>query len=410
MNRIGSTFRGLAARCRNWRSPQGYLVLMTVAMPFSFATWQALLNNFAVDHAGFTGVEIGFLQSLREVPGFLSFAVVFLLLILREQKVAVLSILLLGAGTALTGFFPTILGLYMTTVLMSLGYHYFETAQQSLTLQWVDKEQAPHFMGRLISVRSFSALAVFGIVHACLEFGGLDLKWVYLAGGGATVAVGIFAWASFPHFPARTEQHKKLIVRPQYWLFYALTFMAGARRQIFIVFAGFMMVEKFGFQASSITLLFLINSIFTIFAAPQIGKFIGKWGERRALTVEYIGLIAIFTAYAFVEVAWLAAVLFILDHIFFSMRIAIKTYFQKIANPADIAGTMGVSFTINHVASVVIPAVFGLVWVVSPPAVFLAGAVMAALSLGLARLVPYIPAPDNVTIWRRYRMFPGPAE
>ncbi|MBM1004307.1 MAG: MFS transporter, partial [Desulfofustis sp. PB-SRB1] len=42
-------------------------------MPLSFGTWQALLNNFTIERAAFTGVEIGMLQSLREIPGFLSF-------------------------------------------------------------------------------------------------------------------------------------------------------------------------------------------------------------------------------------------------------------------------------------------------------------------------------------------------
>ena len=127
---------------------------MAAAVPFSFATWQALLNNFAIEQAQFTGAEIGILQSLREVPGFIAFTVVFLLLLMREQTLAWVSLALLGIGTAITGFFPTVVGLYATTVLMSLGYHYSETVQQSLTLQWIDKSRTAEVMGRVISVRS----------------------------------------------------------------------------------------------------------------------------------------------------------------------------------------------------------------------------------------------------------------
>ncbi len=105
---------------------------MSIAMPIAFNTWVVLLNNFAVERASFTGVEIGILQSLREVPGFLAFTTVFVLLIIKEQTFSVLSLALLGIGVAATGFFPTVYGLYFTTVLMSLGFHYFEAVKQSL--------------------------------------------------------------------------------------------------------------------------------------------------------------------------------------------------------------------------------------------------------------------------------------
>jgi predicted MFS family arabinose efflux permease len=177
--------------------------------------------------------------------------------------------------------------------------------------------------------------------------------------------------------------------------------MAGARRQIFVVFAGFLMVEKFGFDVASMTLMFLANHVIAMALAPRIGKLVGRWGERTVLSIEYGGLIVVFTGYAFVGTAWIAVGLYILDHLFFAMAIAIKTYFQKIADPADIAATSGVSFTINHIAAVVIPAAFGLLWMVSPSAVFLAGTGTAVCSLVLARLVPRRPAHDNVTVLRR---------
>jgi hypothetical protein len=125
----------------SWQTPTTLLVLMSIAMPLAFNTWSALLNNFAVERAAFSGVEIGILQSLREVPGFLSFTVIFVLLIIKEQTFAVISLALLGLGVAMTGFFPTEYGLYFTTVLMSTGFHYFEAIKQSLSLQWLSKEE-----------------------------------------------------------------------------------------------------------------------------------------------------------------------------------------------------------------------------------------------------------------------------
>ena len=122
---------------RNLVSPISLLILMSIAMPVAFNAWSAMLNNFVVEKAAFTGVEIGILQSLREVPGFLSFTLIFVLLVIKEQTFAVFSLALLGLGVCLTGFFPTVYGLYFTTVLMSIGFHYFEAVKQSLSLQWL---------------------------------------------------------------------------------------------------------------------------------------------------------------------------------------------------------------------------------------------------------------------------------
>ena len=83
---------------------------------------------------------------------------------------------------------------------------------------------------------------------------------------------------------------------------------------------------------------------------------------------------------------------------FFALAISIKTYFQKIADPADIASSAAVGFTINHIAAVVIPALFGLLWLVSPAAVFLSGALLATGSLILSTLVPARPAPGAETV------------
>ncbi len=383
---------------KGWRNPEVLLIVMAAAMPLSFSTWMALLNNFSVEMADFTGREIGILQSLREIPGFLAFTAIFVLLVLREQTFAVLSLLVLGIGVAVSGYFPTVIGLYCTTVLMSIGFHYFETMQQALSLQWVRKDRTAMVMGRQLSAKSISSLIMFGMVWVMLEVFAVEYRYVYLFGGALTVLAALFVWGAFPKFADAHPQNKKLILRKRYWLYYALTFMSGARRQIFTVFAGFLMVEKFGYDAATITLLYLLNHVINMFLAPKIGKMIGKWGERRALVFEYVGLFIVFVSYAFVENHILAGGLYVIDHLFFALAIAIKTYFQKIADPADISSTAGVSFTINHIAAVFIPAAFGLLWLISPGAVFLAGAAMAFVSLVLALNVPHDPEPGNEVI------------
>ncbi|MFT5675154.1 MAG: hypothetical protein ACI808_001083 [Paraglaciecola sp.] len=377
------------------RDPQVLLLAMAFVMPLVFSVWNALLNNFVVEEAQFTGAEIGMLHSLREVPGFLAFTAVFLLLVIKEQTFALVSLALMCIGIALTGWLPFELGLYCTTVLMSIGFHYFETINQSLTLQWLDKDKAAHFMGKQLAVKSFASLLAYGSIWLCMEWLGISYLSMYMLAGGVGLCIVFVLWSSFDNFTHKSTQHKHMFLRKRYWLYYALVFFSGARRQIFMVFASFMMVEKFGYSVGDISLLFIINYVFNLLFAPKIGRWIHRIGEHRALRIEYIGLIVVFVSYALVDDAYVAAGLYVIDHLFFAMAIALKTYFQKIADHKDIASTAGVSFTINHIAAVVIPALLGIVWLTSPSLVFYIGAGFAFCSLILALNIPDRPVPGN---------------
>ena len=377
-----------------------FLFILAIGSPIAFSVWQVLLNNFAVEIASFGGKKIGILQSLREVPGFLAFTVVFLLLIIRQQNFAIVSLILLGIGTAMTGFFPSTLGLYITTVIMSTGFHYLETLRISLSLQWLTKEEAPRVLCKVLSLYSASTLAILSILYIFVFIFEPTYLWLYSVAGFLTVLIGLYCFFSFPRFSEKVEQRKDLVFRKRYWLYYALTFLAGARRQIFMVFAGFLLVQKFGFPLDKMVLLFLANAAVTTWVAPKLGILIERIGERRALTLEYVALIVIFLSYAVVENVNIALALYILDNIFFSISFAISTYFQKIADPADIASTAGISFTINHIAAVLLPALLGIIWMENYGAVFLIGACIAGASLILVRAIPDNPEIGKETYWK----------
>lgn len=381
---------------------QQFLLVMAFVMPFVFAVWMTLLNNFVVEVADFTGKEIGILQSVREIPGFLAFTAIYVLLFIREQKFAILSIGVMSLGVALTGYFPFEFGLYVTTLIMSIGFHYYETVQQSLTLQWLHKDKTAHFMGQQLAVKSFASLLAYGGIWLLMDYYSVSYQTTYLISGTFGLLVVCWLLWHFPMFEQPHAQHKKIILRKRYWLYYALTFLSGARRQIFVVFAGFMMVEKFGYSVGQVSILFGLNYVFNLLFAAKIGKWVGKIGERKALAVEYIGLIVVFTGYAFVETAEVAAALYIIDHMFFALAIAIKTYFQKIADHKDIAATASVSFTINHIAAVVIPVLLGLLWLHSNTAVFLVGTAFAVLSLIFSQLIPLRPEQGKETILAKH--------
>lgn len=387
------------------RSAVAFLMAINFVNWIGFASWQSLINNFAKERAGFSGFDIGLMQSVREVPGFLAFTAVFLFMVMREQRLAYVSMLVLGVGVAMTGYFPTLGGVLMTTIMMSVGFHYLETAQQALALQLTPKAQAARTLGR---VAGAAAIAQF------LSFAGVALAWklvqpswesLFLTAGLATIVLALAAMAWFPKFDGDVPQNKGFILRRRYWLYYALTFTSGARRQIFMAFGGFLLVERFGYDVSMIAALLLVTYGANIFAAPLLGRLIGAIGERRTIQIENVSLILVFLGYALASLGlfgvWgksLVGALFIVDGIFVTLIIAQKTYFQKIADPADIAPTAAVAFTINHIAAVALPVTFGLLWtLIDPSVVFFIGMGIASLSLTLAFLVPRSPEPGAET-------------
>ncbi|MFK7753489.1 MAG: MFS transporter [Sedimentitalea sp.] len=395
-----------------WRRPVSLLFMMAMSMPVAFYAWYALLNNFVIEAAAFDGADIGLLHTVREIPGFLAVGVIAIIIFVREQMLGLISLFMLGVATAFTAWFPSLGGILFLTLLSSIGFHYYETVNQSLQLQWLPKDRAPQMLGWLMGAGSAVTLVVFILIVIMWEPLGLSYNLVFMAAGGVTAAMAVFCFFAYPQFEAPHPQVKKMILRRRYWLYYALQFMSGARRQIFMVFAGFMMVEKFGFEVHEVTGLYLINLMINMVAAPFLGQAVGYFGERRTLIVEYIGLAVVFLLYGGVYwFGWgvaLAATLYVIDHILFGLALALKTYFQKIADPGDIAPTAAVAFTINHIAAVFLPVLLGLLWVISPAAVFLLAAGMALVSLSLAMLIPRHPEPGHETIFAR--ALPAPAE
>ena len=387
-----------------WRRPIGLLFMMALAMPIAFNTWSALLNNFVIEVAGFDGSDIGLLHTVREIPGFLAVGVIALIIFIREQVLGLVALVMLGVATGITAFFPSMTGILTLTMLSSIGFHYYETVNQSLQLQWIEKARAPQMIGWLMAAGSAVTFVAYVLIVMTWQAFDLSYAFVYMVSGGATVAIALFCLFAYPQFEAPHPQLKMFVLRRRYWLYYTLQFMAGARRQIFVVFAGFMMVEKFGFDVHEITSLYLLTLMTNIFVAPVIGRVVGVFGERRALLFEYAGLVLVFSAYGGVYFfGWgvaIAATLYVIDHIFFALALALKTYFQKIADPQDIAPTAAVAFTINHIAAVFLPVLLGLLWLVSPAAVFVLAAGMASVSFALALLIPRHPAKSHETVFQ----------
>jgi len=366
-----------------------FLAILTAASMAGLQAYSILFNNYAVETIHLEGFHVGLIQSIREVPGFLALTAIYIMLVIREHRLASLSIALLGFGVALTGFFPSFGGIAITTLIMSFGFHYYETVNQSLTLQYFSTHQSPLVMGKLRSLA-----AITSIISAAVLWGlgfVMDYKGMFLVVGSVVFLAGI--WASFqdPSHADIPPQKLRMFLKRRYWLYYVLTFMSGARRQIYMVFSMFLLVKVFHFSVQAITALFIINNIINWIINPMIGRAINAFGERTLCSLEYFGVILVFLTYAYSSSKWVVAGMYIIDYILFNFSVAIRTYFQKIADPQDIAPSSAVGFTINHIAAVFLPALGGYLWMINYRIPFIMGACLGAVSLVLAQFIKVPP-------------------
>lgn len=392
------------------RSPVAFLMLLTFTNWFGFAAWQGLLNNFTIEQGGFQWSSMGLTQSVREIPGFLAFTAIFWILWMREQTLAYVSLGLLAFGIAITGFFPTLTGVLITTFIMSIGFHYFETVNQSLQLQLLSKKEAPAVMGKIQAVGAVGQVMAFGGLALAFWVGWRDYVSLYLVIGFLALVLTVFSVRWFPRVDGPVAQRKQIVLRSRYWLYYLMTFLSGARRQLFHAFAGFLLVKIFGYTLGQVALLMMFSALLTALLAPSLGTLVGRIGERRTIMIENAVLIAVFAGYATTTSAALAGVFFVLDGVFFTLTLAYRAYFQKIGDAADMAPTAAVAFTINHIAAVVLPVALGVVGQADYTLIFWIGVLIAVMSLLVAFLVPRDPKPGNeTTLSDRETLSAGPA-
>lgn len=363
-----------------------YLVVSNFLLYFGFRIWQAMFNNFAVEELGVGPASIGLIQALRELPGLLGFLLGFLALFLSEVRIMALSVILLGAGTFLTGQATSIPFLLASTLLMSIGFHFFYPSNSGVVLMTVTKEKAPKTLGQLSSLGAVAALAATATVY--LLAGRWGYRTLFMVVGGAVTLGGLLLLPmnkGGEGLPLR----RRVTLRREYWLYYALAFLMGSRRHIFTTFAIFLLVQNYGITVETTATPFLINSLVNTYAYQLVGKLVGTLGERLMLSVAFIILIVVFAGYAFATSLAVLFVLFVIDNVVFGFNLAVTTYFQKIAVTAEeITSNLSVEQTINHIAAIIVPIAGGTVWeLFGSQAPFLAGVGIAVVSLVLVQFI-----------------------
>lgn len=363
-----------------------YLIVSSFLLNFGHRVWQAMFNNYAVETIGIGPEAIGWVQSVREIPGLMAFLLAFLALVLLELRIMALSLVVLGIGLVLTGQATTIPFLLVATVVMSFGFHFFEPCSKGVLLMSLDRDESPRALGQLRSLGAVAALAATGVVYLLVDRLGYRMLFLIV---GIAVAVGgviLFTRASGGHeLPPR----RRVKLRKQYWLFYTLAFLMGSRRHIFTTFAPFLLVLKHGANVQTMSILFLVNALINTYVYQKVGKLVLKLGERTMLTLAFALLIPVFLGYAYVTVLPILFALFVIDNVLFGFNLGLTTYLQKIAvTSEELTSNLSAQTTINHISAVIIPVVGGTIWaLLGSQATFLIGVGIAAVSLVFARLI-----------------------
>ncbi len=363
-----------------------YLVVSNFMLYFGFRFWQAMFNNFAVEEMGVGPASIGWIQAVREVPGLMGFLVGFLALFFSEVRIMALSVALMGVGMFLTGQATNIPFLLVSTVVMSLGFHFFYPSNNAMVLMAVEKQHAPKTLGQLSSLAALAAVLATGAVY--LLAGSWGYRRLFMVAGGMVAAGGLLL---LPLGGAKKglPPRRRVVLRRRYWLYYVLSFLMGSRRHIFTTFAIFLLVREYDISVQMTATLFLINNLINAYALQLVGKLVGRLGERLMLSVAFGTLAFVFLGYAYVTYLPLLFALYVIDNILFGFNLALMTYFQKIAvTPEEVTSNLSVAQTIEHIAAVVVPVLGGTVWeLFGSQAPFLAGVGIVLVSLTLTQFM-----------------------
>ncbi len=338
----------------------------------------SLFNNFVVARLAIEPHHLGYVEALREVPGFLNALFIALMIRLSPSLVAGLALVVMGAGVMAYSQITSIFSLALYSVIWSIGFHCWMPLEQTLALNFSPAGHKGKWLGQLGSVSGLACLLGIGLCLLLLPY--LDYEGLYVLAGGVVVLGGVALLLVTRN--RTTNQEKGFVFKRRYRFYYALQFLQGCRRQMFLTFAIFALVKVHGMPVETTMVLILINQVFTTLAAPTMGRLVDRCGERVMLSLSYSGLIFVFSGYGVVEYLPALYVLYCTDNLIFFGDIALTTYIHKIAPEEDLKPTLSMGVTMNHVAAVIAPVAGGLAWYFfGYQVIFFSGAVLAFISL-----------------------------
>jgi hypothetical protein len=359
------------------------LAISVFCLNAGFGVYFATFNNFIVERIGIKPEELGFMEALRETPGFLSAAFNALVSVISAPIVGGISLIVMGFGMGSYSQVHTLLWLVFFSLVWSVGFHGWAPLQGTMALAFSEEGRKGHRLGQLRSVGGFAYL--FGLLLA-ISVSLIDYSGVYLLAGTIIALGGVTIL--FASWDRKDVRETRFLLRRRYTIYYILNFLQGCRKQIFVVFAIFTLVKVYGISVRTVITLMVINQIVTIFTGPLMGKLVDRHGERKMLSLSYLGLVFVFIGYSLIHTPWILFICYCLDSFLYFGAIALTTYINKIAPQQDIRPTLSMGVTMNHVAAILTPLFGGLLWkAFSYEVIFAGGAAVALISLIVAQMI-----------------------
>jgi MFS family permease len=216
----------------------------------------------------------------------------------------------------------------------------------------------------------------------------VKIRPLYLVGGAAALVASL-ACLGIPRAIRTPKQ--KLVFRRRYLTYYVLNFLEGWRKQITNAFAGFLLVRVYGATLPEMIALWAAIQAIGYVASPRVGRLIDRVGERRVLFIYYAMVTTMVLCYAFVRAKYVLYAVFVVDSATFALAMAITSYVGRLAPRAERTQTLSMGVAANHVASVAMPFIGGILWsVLGYRWAFLLGIPAAAASVAVVYRLPRV--------------------
>jgi predicted MFS family arabinose efflux permease len=285
-------------------------------------------------------------------------------------------------------FSPTFESMLLWMMLLSLGTHIFMPLSTGIGMNLSQKENYGMRLGRFNAYNLTATIIGYAIVWFGFKYLGLNYKGAFI------IASVFYVFAAFflrlMHNEKPQERKVKFIFRKKYLLYYLLCTVNGARKQIFLTFAPWVLIQIFHLGPPSFAVLGLIISVVSILTRTIVGNAIDIKGERFVLSLEAVLLLILCFGYGFsgelfpssIAVIIICAC-YIIDNSLNAVDMARSTYVRKIAvSPDDVTPTLSAGTSFDHVIAMSMLYLGGLLWAsLGYQYVFLAAGVIALLNL-----------------------------
>lgn len=366
-------------------------------------------NNFFNDVFHVTVTQRTLMELPREFPGIMVVFVLGMLLFLGDIRIAFVANILSALGMLAIGCLSKSFGITMLWVIVySMGQHLLMPVQNSIGMKLAEEGDVGKILGKINGLNTAAFLVTSIITAIVLRYVKLDYRVAFSIGAIAYMASAVLIFKITPY--KSESKIKKLFIKKEYSLFYYLSILNGARKQIFITFGPWVLIKIFNQGVSTFALLGFFTAGIGIFFKPYVGYLIDSMGERFVLTAEALLLILVCTGYAFAKsipgtglltntALYITCACFVVDQLLTAATMARATYLKKIAvNSEDISPTLSMGISMDHVVSMFIPWLGSLIWnAFGYEYVFIAGACIAIMNFTLAMKIK-IPMQKSISV------------